>query len=424
MDTLIKTLNKIGICVALFALAACNSSDKPETETEAPTITPTTGVFSQAEEDFYDSRLKVLIAAFQSGKLTTTYDTEIAFGTHLKPLPLKRGKTESLNENVISSISDYAQLHNSDSLMIYENGHVVFEKYFKDVTGASLINAKSLAKPLGVIATGRAIEEGYIESLDQSASDFIIEWKGTDKEAIRIRHILDMRTGLLAQNYEPENRDILNRAYLHPRHDEVIIHEYPLIHPPGTRYDYSNANSELVSILIERATDQPYQEWLSSQVLDLLNTNGGTIWLNREGGMAHSGCCVGLTSETYMKLGILVLQQGQWDGEQVLSKSFVSEMLTPTPQNKYAGMGVYLGRHFRADRGAGNPDVSFATTFHSEPYVDKDIVLFDGNGNQVVYILPARNIVIMRLGGRTLKDPKWDNAFMPNLVSNHIGSKE
>ena len=146
--------------------------------------------------------------------------------------------------------------------------------------------------------------------------------------------------------------------------------------------------------------------------------------MNRDGGTAHSGCCVGLPSETYLKIGMLILQKGMWDEEELISSEFVDEMLTATPQNIYAGMGVYLGKNYIKERGASNPDgkSGFSGTLHSEPYLDEDIALFDGNGNQVVYIMPSRNIVIMRLGARPRNTEPWDNAHIPNLVSRFMNS--
>ena len=100
-------------------------------------------------------------------------------------------------------------------------------------------------------------------------------------------------------------------------------------------------------------------------------------------------------------------------------------MLTTTPQNIYAGMGVYLGKHYIKERGASNPDgvSGFDGTLHSEPYIDKDIALFDGNGHQVVYIMPSRNLVIMRLGARPKTVRPWDNAYIPNRISRALNAQ-
>lgn len=412
-------LNKrllLSTIAGLFLLGGCTSDAPVKTE-----IVPTTGVFTPEDEAFYMRRYEVLLQAFATGQETTTYDTEVVFGEGLTAKPLPRGESSTFKPEIYSGLEDYLADTKSASLMVFENGKVIGETFFGDTNKDTLINSKSLAKPLGVVAIGRAIKAGYIESLDQSVSDFVIEWRGTEKADITVRHLLDMRTGLLPQGSPRGPGDVLNRAYLHPRHDEVIIHEYPLKHPPGTRYDYSNANSELISVVIMRATGLPYQEWLTEQVLKPMGMAGGKIWLNREGGVAHSGCCIGLPSETYLKLAVLVLQGGEWEGETFLPDGFVKEMTTTTPQNKHSGMGLYVGRDFAEYRGAANPDVEFGRTFHSEPYIDKDLILFDGNGHQVAYIIPSRDLIIMRLGKAPGKDKVWDNAYIPNFVSRQIG---
>ncbi len=409
-----RNLTALALCLVLAGCGVASDS-KSNRDTQ---IIATTGVFTDIEEAAYQTRFENMLKAFASGKTTTDYDTEIIFGHNLKVKPLPRSETQDLSPQLLTRLTGYASDYNSDSFMIAQNGHVVSETYFNDVDANTLMNAKSLAKPLGVIAVGRAIKLGFIQSLDQPASDFIIEWKGTDRETIKIKQLLDMTSGLLPQGRATTAENVLNRAYLHPRHEEVIIHEYPLVNVPGARYDYSNANAELVAVIIKRATSQTYPDWLANEVLSPLSAEGGKIWINREGGTAHSGCCVGLTSETFLKLGMLILQKGQWDGREILKPDFVSQMLTPTSQNKYAGMGIYLGRDYKKNRGPGNPnEKGFGDTLHSEPYVDKDIALFDGNGNQVVYIMPSRNIVIMRLGPRPRNEAPWDNAFIPNSVS-------
>ncbi len=384
-------------------------------------IVPTTGVFTAEDEAFYMRRYEVLLQAFATGQETTKYDTEVVFGEGLIEKPLPRGESATFTSEIFSSLEDYLTDKNSASLMVFKKGKIIGETFFDDNDKDTLINSKSLAKPLGVIAIGRAIKAGYITSLDQSVSDFIIEWRDTEKADITVRHMLDMRTGLLPQLAPSGPDDVLNRAYLHPRHDEVIIHEYPLKNPPGSRYDYSNANSDLISIVISRATGLPYQEWLTEQVMKPMGMAGGKIWLNREGGVAHSGCCIGLPSETYLKLAVLVLQGGEWEGETFLPDGYVKEMTTSTPQNKHTGMGLYIGRDYAEYRGAAHPDVEFGRTYHSEPYIDKDLILFDGNGHQVAYIMPSRDLVIMRLGEAPGKDKVWDNAYIPNFVSRQIG---
>lgn len=331
------------------------------------------------------------------------------------PSPLAQASTSIFAPEVLAKAFAYAQARNTSALLIVQDGELVQSQYFAGATPDTLIVAKSLAKPLGVLAIGRAIEEGYIERLDEPVSNYITQWQGTPKSQILIRHLLDMRSGLQRQSRYSGPDDVMRRAYLHPRHDEIIINEYPLTHAPGTRYEYSNANAELVAPLIERATGMRYERWLSKSLLKPLAAAGGTIWLNRPNGTAHAGCCLSLPAATWVKLAMLVMQDGMWAGKRLLPTGYTAQMRTPTAQNPHAGMGLYIGDPYKEYRGHQNPDQG-GGTFHSEPYKARDILLFDGNGNQVIYMLPAQNILIARFGN--FPDPKtdWDNAFLPNLL--------
>ena len=213
---------------------------------------------------------------------------------------------------------------------------------------------------------------------------------------------------------EPD--DVMNRAYLHPYHIEVILAEYPLVHEPGSRYDYSNANAELIAPIIERATGRRYEDWVSEAVLQPLGAAGGEIWINRPGGIPHAGCCALLPAETYLRLALLLLDEGRWQGERLLPEGYVEEMLTPTRYNPHTGMGVYVAGPYVEGRGAANPDLEIGKTAHSEPYLDRDLFLFDGNGNQVVYVVPRHELVILRVGQRPPKDRPWDNTELPNRL--------
>ncbi|MEM0928237.1 MAG: serine hydrolase [Pseudomonadota bacterium] len=379
------------------------------------------GAYGDAAETVHKRRFQDLLDAFAAGRSTTRYDTVSPLAGAPNASPLVRVDSPTIAKGALDDIRRYAADHRSTALLVYRNGALEAEHYFGDVTRETPLKSKSLAKPLGVIAIGRAINMGAIDSLDQRASDFITEWQGTPKEDILVRHILDMRSGLLRQGYSAELNNILNRAYLHPHHDDVIINYYPLTDEPGGTYEYSNATAELVAPLIERSTGIQYETFLEEQVLGPLGAMGGNIWMNRDGGTAHSGCCVQLPAETWLRLAILVLNNGVWEGEALLPDGFVREMKTSTPQNLHAGMGVFLGHPYKEWRGVGNPDNDFSQSFHSEAYLDDELVLFDGNGNQVAYIVPSEQLVILRMGESPPKDTPWDNAYMPNLILTALG---
>lgn len=405
----------LGSVALLFSLGACSVAPPPQPALTCDPLDMTFGSGSPSEALYLERYERAAVAA-QTGNVAVAYDflAPVAGAEERKPLP--RAETASFDASTLETTARYAEEMNSSAFIVVKDAEIQAAQYFGETDETTLLVSKSLAKPLSAIAVGRAITEGHIKSLDQKASDFITEWQGTEKDKILIRHLLDMRSGLRKQSPATSPEDVMRRAYLHPCHAEIIINEYPLDHEPGTRYDYSNANSELIAPLIERATGVRYEDWVSEQVLKPIGAPGGEIWLNRPEGTAHSGCCILLPAESWVRLSMLLLQDGAWNGEQILSKSYVAQMRAPTAQNQYAGIAHYIGKTFKEYRGVGNADTNMGMSFHSAPYLADDLVLFDGNSNQVVYFVPSQSLLIARLGARPPKDKTWDNAYLPNLL--------
>ncbi len=403
----------IYLMIGLMALLiSCRS---PGVEIRQNQDEQTTSRFSEADEALYLKRFANLMEAFKTTGRPAPYDNlePVSGADDYTPLPRSLAASAS-----ILKAREYAATNNSLAFIIWHNGKIIEETYFQGSSPESPVTSLSLAKPLSVIGVGRAIQVGKIKSLDTSIAEYIHEWKDSDKSKIHLEHILRMSSGLLPQGLATREDDVLNRAYLHPRHDEVIFHEYPLVDEPGSRYEYSNANGELVAPVIERATGQRYGDWISNEVLKPIGAMGGEVWVNRPGGTAHSGCCILLPAETYLRLAILLLNDGIWEGKRLLPEGFVKTMSTPSVTNKDVGMGLYIGKVYEERRGYANPETTpdKFKVYHSEPYIAGDLVLFDGNQNQVVYIVPSRNLIILRVGTRPKADPEWDNSYLPNTI--------
>lgn len=390
----------------LLALAGCQHMPDPAAETswqDRPALA----------ESAYLARFEAVAKA--GGAFT--YDI-------LKPVPGASTSAMTVSENgrspiarsAIKKVMDYAGATNSSALLIWHDGKLVAERYFEGNVVETPLVSKSLAKPLSAIAIGRAIALGKIRDLDQPVSHFITEWRGTPKETMTIRHVLSMQSGLLEQAFAPGPDNHWARAYLDPYHERYIVHEYPLIDAPGSKFAYSNATGDLVAIIISRATGQKYDDFLSEQVLRPIGAVGGTIWLNRVEGVPHSGCCINLPAQSWLKLAMLLLEDGKAGDQQILPKAFVAEMRKPSVHNPHYGLGVWLGQPYAMRRGFAGPRSSLPKVLHSAPYLADDLFLFDGNSNQVVYIIPSKKLVTLRMGSAPSKPAEWDNSFIPNTL--------
>ena len=392
----------------LMLLTACAATPAPS-EPEQPR-------YSAEDEALYMQRFQQLADAARAGLGLPGYDTmeDVPGAVDHRPLPV--GPSARIDPTALAEAEDYAAKTNSTALLIWRDGKLRFSRYFGDTEADTPIISRSLAKPLGAVAVGRALALGAIESLDQPVADFVEEWRGTDKEAIRIRHLLDMRSGFIPQAAEFSPEHILNRAYLHPRHDEVIINDMPMAHAPGAEYEYANATAEMVAPLIERATGRRYAEFLSNEILKPIGARGGEVWVNRPGGTAHSGCCILLPAEDWMRLAVLLLNGGEWNGERLLPAAFVQEMRRGTPQNPHYGLGVYVAGPYVKRRGFANKRHGAPEVLHAEPYLADDLFLFDGNGHQTAFIVPSADLAVLRLGDNPPKGMEWDNSKLPNKI--------
>ncbi len=379
--------------------------------------------YTAADEAVYTERFAQFEAAFKTGLGLESYAPlePVPGAARDRPIPEASAAQRSIDAEALRQAEDYAGRNNSTALLVWRRGKLESARYFGDANRTATFPSRSLAKPLNSVAVGRAIALGRIKSLDQPVADFITEWRDDPRRSkILLRHLLDMRSGLLPQAAATRADDILNRAYLHPRHEQVLIHEYPSVDEPGTRFEYNNATAELVALVIERATGRRYAEFVSTEILKPIGALGGEVWINRPGGLAHSGCCMMLPAETWLRLGVLLLQDGRWDGRRLLSSAYVHEMKQGTPQNPYYGLGVYPSGRYIERRGFANPerDTPARRVLHSEPYEAGDLFLFDGNADQVVYVIPSAQLVILRVGGPPPRagGKEWDNSFLPNTL--------
>lgn len=384
-------------------------------------------IHSPEDEALYLKRFEQLRDSFVSGLGLEEYDPlePVPGARVVVPLPRKHPAERTFSEESLAAARDYAASNRSDALLVWRKGALEAADYFGAMRADSTFASRSLAKPMTAIAVGRAIALGHLRSLDQPVADFFPEWRQDPlKAALRVRHLLDMRSGLLPQSPEMSSDHVLNRAYLHPRHDEILLNEYPFTDQPGSRYEYSNASSEFVALLIERATGMRYAEFLSKHVLQPLGAAGGSVWINRPDGLAHSGCCLMLTPETWIRLGILLLDEGVWQGQRLLPQGYVRDMTTGTAQNPYYGLGVYVAGPYTRRRGFLNParEPEARRVLHGEPYLAADLFLFDGNANQVLYVVPSERLVVLRIGAAPPKSPgkEWDNTVLPNTLMRGI----
>jgi CubicO group peptidase (beta-lactamase class C family) len=337
------------------------------------------------------------------------------------PLAVAGAAESTIDPAAIAKAAAYAQSKESEGLLVWQGGKLQHVSYWREFDRERLIASKSMAKMIVGLVIGRAIEQGHIKSVDQPMSDFITEWKGTPKEKSTIRQFLQNSSGISRfayNNFAPWGQTM--REYLGERHEDILIHETEYQYEPGTEYDYSMITSDALAIVIERATKQRYADYVGKHLIQPIGAQGGTVYINRPGGLAHSGCCMMLPAESFIRMGVLMAQDGMWEGQRILPTGWVRETTTPSPANPKWGLHMWIGQPYQ-QRVRFFPERSQPIgVLHSEPYAADDLFLWDGSGNQAMWIVPSRNLVVMRFG--PMPKPKygekgeWDNSLIPNAI--------
>jgi len=319
---------------------------------------------------------------------------------------IRTGGLQAFDEQRLNKAVDYATEMQSVALLIYKDGALVYEKYWPGFSADTRTNPNSMHKAVLALLVGAAIDDGYITSVDAPASRWIEEWRGDERADITVRELLQMASGIEIPVFGTwKSARILFGSNL-----ERGVLELTAAKPHGSNFEYNNASTQVLVSVLERATGKRYAEYLSSRLWQRLGAADAALWMDRVGGQPRGFCCLFATARDWLRVGRLILEGGRVNGESLVSESWVKQMLTPSARNPQFGYNLWLGSPAGTER-VYNPYTIKA--FHSEPFAAKDIAYIDGFGGQRVYVVPSRNLVIVRTG---VSSTDWDDARLPNAV--------
>ncbi|MEM7610252.1 MAG: serine hydrolase domain-containing protein [Pseudomonadota bacterium] len=295
----------------------------------------------------------------------------------------------------LDTATEYSAQHSGLGLMVWHNGHVVAAEFAPDITARTPFSAYSMHKSVFALALLAAIEDGYIESLDDPVGSYIAEWRRDPRGAITLRQLLTHSSGLAHFPISaPESMQINFSGRM-----RAAALAHPLDGEPGELFQYSNVNSLVAGIALQDALarhGQRYAAYLSRRLWKPLNNANAALWLDQPGGVAryHSGLEAGLAD--WLNVGIMLASDGMFDGRSILSPESIDELTVPSAKNAAYGLHIWLGNAWQPIRsyGPGTPQ----GVLHSAPYSVSDVWFLDGFGGQRVYVVPSARLVIARFG--------------------------
>ena len=285
----------------------------------------------------------------------------------------------------------------TQSFIVIHDGTVVYENYFNNTRRDSIVTSFSAAKSFDSTLIGMAIQEGYIQSVDDPVTRYLPELAQRDPrfDQITIRHVLRMASGLDYVEFRPllfNSDDILTSYY--PDQRKISLENTHIIDAPGQYFRYNKYHPQLLGMILERTTGMPVTRYLQTRLWNPLGMEYDGSWStdSRSGDFEKMETGINARAIDFAKLGVLFLDHGNWQGKQVISEEWVNESTRPLlPQDYDAYYPEWFaslpGRAYYQYMWWGMTRDGGAYDFTAE-----------GDKGQYIYVSPQNNLVIVRNG--------------------------
>ncbi|MBD2112959.1 MULTISPECIES: serine hydrolase domain-containing protein [Cyanophyceae] len=326
--------------------------------------------------------------------------------------PLVKVETTEIPPEALQKALDFAEEQNSVALLVMHRDRLVLEQYWQGHQASDPVNSMSMVKTLLALLIGVAIDEGHIGSIQDPVGTYLSEWANDPRGDITLADLLYMQSGLRNDNRIDTLRSDLVQLYGGSNTQKLVL-DIPLESAPGKVFDYSNFNSQLLSLVLERATGESFGDYLSNRLWQPLGAGDGFLWLDRPRGSAKPFCCFFATAPDWVRLGQMLLHGGKVGDRQIIPASWLEQMLEESPLEPTFGMHIWLKA-----RTADYPQVNRAS---SAAFAAADTFYLDGRHHQRVYVIPLEELVIVRLGE---EPPAWNDAVIVNVIVEGLRSRQ
>ena len=308
---------------------------------------------------------------------------EIPKSTNPQPWPFHK------NFNNVSETKDLDALHTkygTVAFLIIKNDSIWHEKYFDGYSEDSFSNSFSMSKSIVSAVMGKAIQDGYFESLEDKVGNYFDEYKDGFASKLTIGDLSSMSSGMKWTENYTNIFGVTARAYVGSGLNELILSR-PIIKEPGKGFEYLSSDTQLLSMTIEKATNRKISDLVFDWFWDPIGAENNALWQvdNAKTNNEKAYCCFNSNARDFAKIGKLYKDNGFWNGVSILNENFIKKSL----KNRFEsspeyGYGFWLGF-----------------------FEEKKFFSMRGHLGQYVIVFPKENIIIVRLG--KTHDKKTEN---------------
>ena len=302
---------------------------------------------------------------------------------------LKRAVDNAFDENGLKN-------KRSRSVLVLYKDKIVAEKYDKNFDKNSKILGWSMTKSVTQAVFGILQKQKKIDIYQPAP---IVEWKNDERKNITINDLLHMNSGL---EWEEDYTKICDATQMLFQATDMTQSQLlkPAKFKPNTHWNYSSGTTNLLSGILRNQfrTHQEYLDFWYAELIDKIGMHSMIIETDMTGNFVGSSYGWATTRD-WSKFGLLYLHNGNWNGTQILDKSWVDYTRVPAKNSN----GIY-GAHFWLNAGGRYPDAP------------RDLYSCNGFQGQKLFIIPSHDLVIVRMGLKGQEDGFDFNGLLKGIV--------
>jgi CubicO group peptidase (beta-lactamase class C family) len=272
---------------------------------------------------------------------------------------------------------------NTIGLLAIKNDSIIYERYWDGYDQKSYSGSFSVTKSITSLLIGIALKEGKIKSLEEPIGNYLPEFKSGEKSKVRIVDLLTMSSGSDWDESYANPLSVTTEMYYGTDVYKVAT-GVNIIHKPGTFHSYKSGDTQLLGLLLEKATGMSLSQYASQKLWQPLGAEHPALWsTDKTGGHEKAYCCFNSNTRDFARIGRLMLDSGRWKGQEIITKDYfvksVSPCMIPDELGEKCNYYGYQWWIFPAD----------------EP-----IFYARGILGQYIIVIPSKKVVLVRLGKR------------------------
>jgi len=325
---------------------------------------------------------------------------------------LRNAKYESLKTRIDSSLRQTK----TAVFLVIKNDSIIYQ-YIDDQTSLEAKQPSfSMAKSFVGTLVGIAVDRGQINSTNDLVIKYLPELAKNDErfKRLTIQHVLDMRSGFnfKERSFNPFSK--ITRSY-YGADLKKMVGKLKMKNEPNTVFEYMSINTQVLAMILEKTTGKTLNVLLQENLWKPLGAESDALWSLDRKANVKAFCCINATALDFAKLGRLYLNEGNWQGKQIVSKKWVNATTNPdTLAKKRYKNQFWATRDFKyfpdslsAIKQLEKEELGYPVERNADGryFYAKKVYDYKAQGmfNQSIYVNPQNKVIIVRLGGRQKK---------------------